>query len=417
MKRVVILCFTFPPFPGIGGRRWAKFAKYMHRNGCDIRVIAAKKEHPKTSLWKDDIREFEDRIEYIPDGYPHILTSIPSNFFERWWYRFCLVFVRLRISKGNYFDHSSFWGMNAASAVEKWIREGYDNVIISCGPFRFSNAILALREKYPKVKFILDFRDPWANNHTSFGFQTISSTRREFEFKMEISAIQNADLVVSVSDDMNEYFRKISHSSGNRFLTIGNGFDREDFPAAQVLPKREQVPLRFILTGTLYQKTKYVFDAFVNAFSELLNENIWYEKVRFEFYGAVPNWFSTSIQGLEKYISYGGNLDLVEVYSKIEMSDVCMLFLTDDLVYSRSTKFYEYLAMGKPIAVFSIPGETGKFASENQLGFACSPDRMKQDMEDMIQSLFSGTFHFNSDFDISDHDIEALTQKWISCLL
>jgi hypothetical protein len=41
-KTILIICYGFPPFPGIGGRRWAKFSKYLSSYGFNINVIASK---------------------------------------------------------------------------------------------------------------------------------------------------------------------------------------------------------------------------------------------------------------------------------------------------------------------------------------------------------------------------------------
>jgi len=419
LKKAIIVCFTFPPFPGIGGRRWAKFAKYLYRNKIDIQVIAAQKKHKPNSVWNEDIHLFRDKITYVPTGYPNILTTVPTGFLQRWQYRFSLLWVKRKCTNGNYFDHSAFWGNAVKNEVEKKIQRGYSNVILSCGPFRYTQEVLELKNQYPHVKFILDFRDPWSNNKTSFGFQTIDEMRRMDEIEYERNAIQKADNIISVSEEMNQWFRQISGKSETNFITIGNGFDRDDFENSgqdeSKSPDRKK--WRFVLTGTLYHKAEYVYREFINALSEIYIENPeWKSKTEFHFYGEVPGYFFDLPENCNENIHFGGKLDLHQVYEKIGGSDVCMLFLTDDLVYSRSTKFYEYLAMGKPIAVFSTEGDTGKFAVTKRLGFMCRPSHMKADILYMLDQMESEAFHFNRYFEIQEYDVATLTEKIIECL-
>ena len=192
MKRVVIVCFTFPPYPGIGGRRWAKFARCIHEKGNAIQVIAAVKNPESKSAWLRDTELYKDRIHFLPSGYPSILTMVPQNIWQRMLYRLALAYVKFRIREGNYFDPSSFFGPRVARKVEGFIQQGYNNVIISCGPFRMTRELLQLKEKYPNVNFILDFRDPWANNKTAFGFQSIGEVRLQAEIQMEKEVVTAA---------------------------------------------------------------------------------------------------------------------------------------------------------------------------------------------------------------------------------
>ena len=39
LKHVLLISYSYPPYPGIGGRRWAKFSKYLSRLGFVIHVI------------------------------------------------------------------------------------------------------------------------------------------------------------------------------------------------------------------------------------------------------------------------------------------------------------------------------------------------------------------------------------------
>ena len=81
---ILLLSYFFPPYPGIGGRRWAKFAKYFTRRGLRVHVISAENPFPEISAWQHDVDSNENIIQHpLPTGYPKILLSNPKNIFER----------------------------------------------------------------------------------------------------------------------------------------------------------------------------------------------------------------------------------------------------------------------------------------------------------------------------------------------
>lgn len=409
MSKILIVCFTFPPNAGIGGRRWAKFAKYLNRNHHDIQVFAASHAYEKQSPWMPDIQEYKQRIHYLNPGYPKILGSIPQSFVQRWHYRAAYYSQRLIEVKGNYFDRSTRFGKRVRRHLEAFIHKGYNNVIISCGPFHMAREIVKLKSKFPAVNFILDFRDPWANNNTAFGFNTISLDRRQYEYQIEKDTIKAADQVIAVSNKMSRYFQELDPKNPDKYVTIANGFDREDFGLELAITEAKTDGLKFVFSGTLYEQAEHVFVAFCAALNYRLSLGDC--AIIFEFYGAVPAWFYKHTAGLEDYIVFGGNLALSDVYSKLAQADACMLFLTDDLTFSRSTKFYEYAALRKPIVVFSTGGDTAEFVVSEGLGFKCDIATMENDLSHVISTLELNTFETNRNFDNSEFDIENISRS------
>ena len=59
-KKVLIVSYVFPPKSGIGGRRWAKFSKYLNRMDIDLKVLTFQKKNDSNfSNWSKDTVEYE----------------------------------------------------------------------------------------------------------------------------------------------------------------------------------------------------------------------------------------------------------------------------------------------------------------------------------------------------------------------
>ncbi|MCB0793795.1 MAG: hypothetical protein KDB88_03585, partial [Flavobacteriales bacterium] len=77
---VLLIAHTFPPYRGIGGRRWAKFAKAMARKGHPVHVIHSEgPEELKGSLWTTDIEQEGIHLHLLPQRYPTVLFKRPLN--------------------------------------------------------------------------------------------------------------------------------------------------------------------------------------------------------------------------------------------------------------------------------------------------------------------------------------------------
>jgi glycosyltransferase involved in cell wall biosynthesis len=416
MKKLLVVCFTFPPYPGIGGRRWAKFVKYLDRKGVDCTVVAARKTNTGNSNWCNDIKGYKSKIHYIKSPYPSALMMVPKNIFSKLHYRLALYYVRLRYSNQNYYDHSIGFGNSIYRFVENAIQSGTKNILISVGPFQMAWELLTLKKKYPEINFMVDFRDPWSNNKTSFGFAEMHSGALENEQNKEKSVIKACDCVISVSEEMNDYFKTTTAENHSKFYVIPNGFDPEDFVDFKDEKPRKESSINLLLLGTLYNKTRTIFAELNDALHRLKTENPGgYNKLRFHFCGEVPDWFH-EFQNQHNIIFYDGIKQQKEAFELAARSDAMMLFLTDDLNFSMSTKFYEAIAMKKPLVVFSDKGKTAEYVEENNIGKPINKGNIYKDLTDFIAMFENKRVKFNPEFNTADFNIELLSEKVIRLL-
>ena len=365
---VIIISYTFPPQSGIGGRRWAKFAKYFDRKGYDVSIISS----PTTdslSHWNSDVTKVQNSVIRVQNDYPAILRKVPNSIFEKLKYRAALFLIKQRI-KGNYFDHSTLWSKNLIEKLAGIIdKEKRFVIVASGGPFAYMTELLTLKSRFPKLKLIADFRDPWANNETSFGYSELSDSRMQCVLAQQQLVIDGFDAIVSVADPMTSYFSslKTNVDSQSKFATLRNGFDREDWieSSDSLLPKNR---INIVFTGSLYDKTYHYIS---NLVSVLKSDS--FDFIQLHFYGEMNSEMKVLLHG-NPNISVHGSVDRRLVSNAISEADYCLLVLTKDLTYSFSTKFCEYAMHQKPIFVISEEGICPTYIKENALGLHALPN-------------------------------------------
>lgn len=411
MKKVLIICYSFPPNEGIGGRRWAKFAKYLAKINYEIHVVLNHNRSSKISQWNKDVIH-ENIIKYDRNVfYPLIYTEVPKTFSEKVLYRFWLLFFKL-FSKGSLYDKSFFWKKVILNDVRKIILENnIQNVIVTGPPFRLLYFSALLKEELKNINLIIDLRDPWTDNTSFFGFDAISPKRMSFEKEMEKEVMLRANHVISVNDYLTQIFKKKYPSIQQKFVTIGNGFDADEITFSSDTSTKEKSGFDFILAGSLYPDLEYVFIPFLDYLSN--NQNLdFIKKVTFHFYGQVDynleklikryNLNSVKLHGFQK---------MEYVKERIAESDYCMMFTSPNHASNFNTKFYEYASMRKPIVHFSNPGEISDVIVSNNLGFAISPDTFKEDFEGMLDAIRANKFNYNTNYNLNEFDIAHLTSK------
>lgn len=394
--------------PGIGGRRWAKFSKYFSRLSVDFRVIAAKNQSENQSVWVSDIDSFKSRIDYLDSNYPQVLGSYPNSIKDKIRYRFSVQKAKAK-TQGNYYDKSIYWIKSIEKIVEINYNKGYKNLIISGAPF-YQMQIVRLKKKLPQLKVFLDFRDPWVNNKTAFGFEDISSKRQAFEIQLEKSVVSSADAVVSVAQQMTDYFTSIG---ATKSICIPNGFDPDDYK--DLKQNRQQVePLKCIFAGTLYKQVdSSLLLEFLNAI-EFLNKN-YSDKIRFQFIGNVPFWFAkkaSEIKGIS--ISPGTSKEIA--LQAINEADYGMLFLTEDINYSVSSKMLDYIALNKPILCFSkTKSITGKIIEEKGIGHGIELNSIQVKLVKILSTQLSVNQEEMDKYQ-NDYNLNNLASSWISLI-
>jgi len=337
-KKLLIVSHVFPPAPGIGGRRWAKFAKYLMRKGYQVTILTSENDSVPVSEWANDVKGME--IETLAFNFPKAVAFPKSDFLNKLKY-FLWKHVLKIFERGNYFDRSIFWKKQVQDKISDIIpKKGIECVIVTGGPFRLTNHVVKLKKQFPEVKFIVDFRDLWTEDSEITFFSVMSPKRKRFEKRVEKETVLLADKVITTMGSMTEYFSSLSVA--NKFETISNGYDPDDFSGI-VVGKPEDDKITFVYAGTLYINLQYIIKPFFKAIGDLKkNKPDLYNKLEFKFIGKFPAEYKDFIHqyDIQEAIKVFNSLPLRETLQKVKEADYCLLILNDVYCFNLSPNFF-----------------------------------------------------------------------------
>src|ERR1700741_762637 len=103
-KKILLICYSFPPFAGIGGRRWAKFSKHLTQHDFELFVIGAEHRSGKVSNWAQDI-EGNEAIHYFPikTKFHDFFHDHNFTFLKKVNYKLSKIYLQ-NTSEGNFYD-------------------------------------------------------------------------------------------------------------------------------------------------------------------------------------------------------------------------------------------------------------------------------------------------------------------------
>jgi glycosyltransferase involved in cell wall biosynthesis len=408
---ILILSYYFPPDGDIGGRRWAKFAKNLTLNGNKVTVLTKKPLNINSDKWKADINSYSTRIKYLEDNYPQVLNKPNLSFTDKIKYKIAL--NKVSKSSGNFYDPTCTLDAELTLQIDTIIQnEAIDAVIVSGFPFHWQEIISGIIMNFPKVTFVADFRDLWLNNKICYGYSSLTTDRYEYERLSQKNVIEKFDLIFSVSEQMNDYFvSQTENIDSNKFHEVTNGFDSNDFVKADSSDKLSDNIVRFVFAGNLYNGLDYILPEFVSAIKKI--SQLKKGQFEFRFFGSAPSYFIEAIKEIDE-IKFFGTVSLDRVHDEIRNGDYTMLFLPKDVLFSKSTKFYEYVSHEKPIIVFSDPGETGVYVEDEGIGFHCETGTILETLKAKLGNSIDETYYSN--FNSSQFDIANITRQIESVL-
>ena len=415
-KSVLIISFYFPPYPKVGGRRWAKFAKYLNRKGVNSHVLCLTMNQDKKSPWDKDVIEYKEKVhrikkDYLPPYFRRFSDNKSLIHKIRWIISYNVNKLLKTKGKGKFDDSSEKYKKEIFNkSVDLIDKYDYQTIIVSIGPFRYGHELRKLKEKYPNKQFILDVRDFWEDWMFNY-----TSEQRKFERKIEEQTFKEFDLIFSCANRIVEHYKSKYPDQKSKFKHLTHGYDKEDYHFIDNnKSKFDKGDLKIAYSGSLYPDMENYLDC---LFKLLLRLKESYKRVVLDLYCEYPSYenYWGDLQN-KIQINYKSPLSIRELAVKLKYDYDYMLYLRSKKPFDRhffSTKFFDYLGIGKRILFVGESGDVSDFIISNNIGLFLNEDNL-----DEIKKEIIGRNHdkYISKFNKKKYEYSAITETLISYL-
>lgn len=228
-----MICCGFPPTGGPGVQRSVKFAKYLPRHGWMPTVWAAGplaglprdhslleglplsvSVHTQTSGLAGPAIRHSIRRTAARGGALARLTGGLAWRFDSW------------IGGELFPDEYVTWARRSLDPLIRLVRQEHIDVIYSTFSPASNHWLALMIKRQTGLPWVADFRDLWTDDYR---YVEASRVRREAHRRLEQTILQTADAVVGVTTRQTEILSSHVSQPADRFTTITNGFDPEDF--------------------------------------------------------------------------------------------------------------------------------------------------------------------------------------------
>ncbi|MCG3166878.1 MAG: hypothetical protein POELPBGB_02661 [Bacteroidia bacterium] len=418
MKKVLILCYDFPPLPSIGAQRPFSFFRHLPKYKFHPVVITRKWKENITAHHqyfegdegKEDVTETElSTLIKLPEkqSFKNKLISkygINNYILLRKAISFSEIFLKwiVPIADDKYYIYKR---------ATEYLKEHKVDFILATGePFILFKYAYSLSKKF-NTPFILDYRDGWTTNHT-VNPSTINLFRLKFESLFEKNYLNNALLYSSVSEGViNEIEQKYNVASSRKFL-LRNGAATDDL---KNISKRNTNTFNLVYAGTLYDTSPVNellsgIEQFINK-SKPKNFCIYFIGIRLK-----P---CVHIGVIEKLKSeYPKNIEILDSLPPKQLagylqeaSVLLLLLMKSQKKGIIGGKTYEYAATRNPILVVQEERteETPFFQGRDIQTFAFTADEVAQKIEMYYNKYQRGESLQTS---ITDEEIFSISREY-----
>jgi glycosyltransferase involved in cell wall biosynthesis len=363
MKRVLVLAYFFPPLGGGGCQRTLKLVRYLEPHGWASTVVTAREQ----DYWILDptlLPEVPATAEIIRVGgltslrLVRLLSKTGAQIERVQADRDRESFRRLRRVQSWLLipDGYRTWAREAQrAATRRIVAGGIDALWTTSSPESAHLAGLAIKRRFG-IPWIADFRDPWVGRVTYDPPTRWHDARHK---ELERAVVAAADRVTLVSDEMTAlYRRRYRDLPAERFLTLPNGYDPDDWARADALLASRAAPAprerRFVLlhAGQLAHRpsARTLLEA---AGSLVASDPGAARDLAIRFLGGneelrPEEW---SALGLENVVEAVPSQPHIDALAAMREAGALVLLghggSADSLLYTG--KIYEYLTSGKPV--------------------------------------------------------------------
>jgi hypothetical protein len=384
-QKVLIVSYYWPPSGGSGVQRWLKFVKYLPAFGWTPHVYTP--ENPSFEIRDDTLLRDVPREAVVirkPIWEPyHLFKAISKLTGTKPVRQIDMVSAGKKNTfqkitswiRGNLFvpDPRVMWVGPSVKFLKKYIRANGIKTVITTGPPHSLHLIgMKLKKKFPEIKWIADFRDPWSEWDLLDTLSLSLHARKEHK-QLERKVLTRADKVLTIAP---LHVARLEFLGGRSVELLTNGFDEDDFETI-VRRRTARFTIRHIGQVDELRDPR----PFMNAVRKLAaDQPELADQILIEFVGPVNSGFRQFVQDdalLSKVTSFVEPLQHDELLQLYGSTDLQLLILAHTALAAGNLpgKFFEYLASGNFIfGIGPTDGDAAAILKQTRAGIMISRD-------------------------------------------
>lgn len=355
-KRILMVCYYYPPLTDVGCKRSVAFSKYWKEAGWEPHVLSVKNpDKAYCSIGNDTAPEGVD-VTYVSSLFNlYKFFGKLNGLFSR-----LLKLVGIRHEKNYFYDLFCIpdifigWIPLAVLKGRKLVKENNIDVIyVSCSPFS-SGIIGWWIKKLTGKPLVIDYRDPYGLDISKYQSEHKPIWFRRLVDRWIAGAMLNpCDLFTVTTEETKELYIEQFPFIKDKIHTIYNGFDHhllEDLDNPERFNK-----FTIIYTGNFYYDVK--FDYFFEGLGLLKREGkICMDNFQFLFYGGEvePIWRELMQYNIEDLVHVRSRVPSKDLLLEMMKSHMQLLRITQPMI---TTKLFEGISLNLPFLATIPEGE------------------------------------------------------------
>lgn len=368
-KKLLVVAFHYPPDnSSTGVLRTLKFTRYLLDHGWLSTVL---------TVSEDLYRNRDERmLQQVPPDLEVVRVAC-RDVKDQWGIKGVYP-AWLAVP-----DRYGSWRRPAVRAGMEIIAQHKVDAIYTTYPIPSAHLIGLRLKRKTGLPWIVDFRDPWAGGGGH-------GMRYRVEAWLESKVVHEADLVLANTDVARaDFLARYPNLAPEKFVTLPNGYDEEDFPPALCTQPATQ-PFTIVYPGSIDPLNRSPLPL-IEAVGRLIRAGqLKPGEIRLHFLGAgaalSQPWFVDAVRaaGLEQVVSgvegripYAESLKILAGAGLLTVLNEPLGAARDtELGYSRlmvPAKVYEYLRMGRPFLALCGEGAVPRLLGQLNAGWWCPP--------------------------------------------
>jgi glycosyltransferase involved in cell wall biosynthesis len=433
LKRVLFISYHFPPSGGAKTRRTLKFLKYLSRLSWQSVVLTAKGGRLfnfDPSLLEEIPRETQvHRAAIIPvgpqkDKKRKLASPVQqrSNFVKKLQISIITI-IKERVAIP---DGFIIWVPPAVLKGLKLIAKENIDVIYSTAPPFSNHLVAAILARLTRKPLVCDFRDAWISNPVRI-WKSSPKMRMMIEVLLERAIIRASNTVISTTEGITQDFQnRYPLERQKKFVTITNGYDKEEFKSTENYINRHTNMMRIVHTGHLRMERSP--ESFLRALKMLFDkEPELKNKIEVYFIGE-NDIFNDGCQirdyleiyNLDKVVKLTGHLSRIESTWHQMHADILLLIIgvvpkNQVFAYGVASKIFDYMLANKPILALTDEGPVSQLIERTKTGRVVKPSDVigiREYLLDIYNRYKVGGINTETNMDeIAKYDMQILTER------